>query len=595
MICLGTLDTLDDQRRTQVGLVALALAGGLLLSFWYATGCKEPLGPPARPTGNADRPPVVAAAAPAPVATVELSPAAVATPCPKRRNCQSPLGTNLTELTDYSGEWAFVDAFKQSRPWISSREHKWDDGRPLDLDEHGWVRSLAPGQWARTLLFWGDGVRVEGGDYVVLFDGNGDFEYWNNAELVEMNRGRHVVRVKPDKGGIGITIKKVDPNDYPRNIRVIMPGGVCSNDSAHACRVDGECGGGTCRPFEQVYRQQIFHPVFLQRLAMYRLLRFMPWQNTNNSEQRELGDRPLVTDARWTDDGVPLEIMTELANRLGTDAWFTVPHLASNDYIAGMARIVRDKLAPELRVYVEYSNEVWNGQFRQSRYAAEQGQALGLSSNRFTGQLQFYAKRALETFAIWKKVFRGKQRLVRVMASQAANAWVSRTVLEYQNAFQKADALAIAPYFGGKFGDPERLAQMRAMTLDQALDLLEREELPRVTRWIASSAAVAKKFGLPLISYEGGQHLVGVREAGKDDKLNSLFDALNKAPRMKSIYSAYLQIWKKNGGQLFVHYLNCGHPGRYGRWGALEYLQQPATSAPKFAALQAFAETPPWW
>jgi hypothetical protein len=526
---------------------------------------------------------------------VELSPPAVPTPCSKRRNCRSPLGTNLTELTDYNGEWAFVDAFKQSRPWISSRDGKWDDGRPLDLDEHGWVRRLLPGQWARTLLFWGEGVKVEGGDYVVLFDGSGDIEYWNNAELVGMERGRHVVRVKPDGGGVGITIKKVDPNDYPRNIRIIMPGGVCSNDPARACRVARECGGGTCRPLEEVYRKQIFHPLFLDRLAMYRVVRFMPWQNTNNSEQKDLGDRPLVTDARWTEDGVPVEIMLELANRLGADAWFTVPHLASDDYIAGLAQIVRDGLAPELRVYVEYSNEVWNGQFRQARYAAKQGKALGLSDNEFKGQLLFYAKRSLETFAIWEKVFGGTKRLVRVIASQAANEWVSKTVLEYNKAYEKSDALAIAPYFGGKLGDPARRTEVRGMTVDAALDLIEREELPRITGWMTKNAAVAKAYGLPLIAYEGGQHLVGIRDSAKDDKLNVLFDALNRAPRMRKIYGAYLRSWKQAGGQLFVHYLNCDNPTRYGRWGALEYLRQPTKSAPKYDALQDFAKTPLWW
>ena len=32
-------------------------------------------------------------------------------------NQNSPLGTNLVGLTDWSGEWPFVNAFKQSRSW----------------------------------------------------------------------------------------------------------------------------------------------------------------------------------------------------------------------------------------------------------------------------------------------------------------------------------------------------------------------------------------------------------------------------------------------------------------------------------------------
>ena len=50
----------------------------------------------------------------------------------------------------------------------------------------------------------------------------------------------------------------------------------------------------------------------------------------------------------------------------------------SADYVREFARLVKGKLDPERRVYVEYSNEVWNGQFQQSKYATEQGQTLSL-------------------------------------------------------------------------------------------------------------------------------------------------------------------------------------------------------------------------
>ena len=47
---------------------------------------------------------------------------------------------------------------------------------------------------------------------------------------------------------------------------------------------------------------------------------------TNDSEQSAWKDRPKVSDARWSGKGVPLEIMVELANRLKTEPWFTLPH-----------------------------------------------------------------------------------------------------------------------------------------------------------------------------------------------------------------------------------------------------------------------------
>src|SRR4029079_15867450 len=64
----------------------------------------------------------------------------------------SSLGTNLTGISDWSAEWAFVDAFKAVRDWISGSPSQWDDGRAVDVDADGWVRSLLPGQLARTLV-----------------------------------------------------------------------------------------------------------------------------------------------------------------------------------------------------------------------------------------------------------------------------------------------------------------------------------------------------------------------------------------------------------------------------------------------------------
>ena len=65
-----------------------------------------------------------------------------------------PVGTNLNGIHDWSTEFTFADPFKSSRPWFSGAANTWQDQRPLDLDEHGWVRSLQAGQIAKTLLFW---------------------------------------------------------------------------------------------------------------------------------------------------------------------------------------------------------------------------------------------------------------------------------------------------------------------------------------------------------------------------------------------------------------------------------------------------------
>jgi len=99
--------------------------------------------------------------------------------------------------------------------------------------------------------------------------------------------------------------------------------------------------------------------------------------------------------------------------------------------------------------------------------------------------------------------------------------------------------------------------------------------------------------GVPLIAYEGGQHLTGLGGVENNAAINALFDSANRDPRMGALYKTYLDAWKVSGAKLFVHWQNCGGYSKWGRWGALEYLEQPRASSPKFNALQTFIEQNP--
>jgi hypothetical protein len=256
---------------------------------------------------------------------------------------------------------------------------------------------------------------------------------------------------------------------------------------------------------------------------------------------------------------------------------------------------VKQKLHAQGKVYVEHSNEVWNSMFDQSKYVQEKGAALNLSTDRYEAGLRYHARRSVEIFGLFGQQFE-PARLVRVMGSQAASAWASATELDFPGAKGQTDAVAIAPYFGGDYGAPEQVARVRGMTPDQLLADIESTALPQAIGWMKEQAAVAKARGVKLIAYEGGQHLSGIFGAENDAALNTLFDAVNRHPRMKSVYTRYLDAWKANGGELFVHYVNCMTYSKWGRWGALEALDQPREKAPKYDALMSFIEkNPSWW
>jgi hypothetical protein len=509
------------------------------------------------------------------------------------------LGSNLGGIAYYSTDVPFVDVFRASGQWISGNTNgTWDDGQPLDLDGNGWVKSLRANQIARTPFLWGFDGAYPGGTYVVLYDGEGAIQYAGDAKRDDAasTPGRDVISLTPGAGAL-LAITATNPQNYLRNIRVVPSGGVCSNDAALACTNATECaGGGDCLSFEATYATRPFHPDFLKRIKDYQMLRFMDWMDTNNSHQVTWSDRPNMADARWTSRGVPVEMIVSLANTLLVDPWFSLPHQADDNYVREFATYVRDHLDKNLKAYVEYSNEVWNGQFQQATYARTQGIALNLGPTDFESQLRFYSRRATEVLKIWESVFNDGSRLVRVLASQSGNPWAGDQVLNYGDSRAHADALAIAPYFGGSYGAAGELNRVKGLSVDQFLDELQNVELPRIVTEIDNNAKVAAAYGVDLVAYEGGQHLTGIEGAENDAALNALFDAVNRHPRMGQIYTTYLNGWRTKGGKLFGHFLNCGAYTKWGRWGALEHMWQPREQAPKYDAVMTFNDNvAQWW
>ncbi|MEO6065903.1 MAG: hypothetical protein ABIP49_09025, partial [Lysobacterales bacterium] len=112
--------------------------------------------------------------------------------------------------------------------------------------------------------------------------------------------------------------------------------------------------------------------------------------------------------------------------------------------------------------------------------------------------------------------------------------------------------------------------------------------LPRALVFMTSNKAMlANNFagsGIRLVSYEGGQHLVGIGGFTFNATCNARFDEVNAAPRMQTIYRSYLADWRANGDE-FTHFYTTGRWGPFGRWGALEFQDQAISSSPKYLAL----------
>ncbi|MDW8026590.1 MAG: hypothetical protein RMK18_12115 [Armatimonadota bacterium] len=488
---------------------------------------------------------------------------------PKQKPKPKPqLGMNLAGIADWNTELPFVDVFRMSRPWISQRKGAgWGQGPKLELDEHGWVKRLEPECWAETLMCTIDGGHYPSGEYTVVYDGEGEIDFWNAAKVVRREKGKIVINVDSSKGAIFLRLLRTNPQNYVRNIQVIMPN------------------------FKFTSREvPCWHPKFIERWQGVACLRFMDWMRTNGSQIARWDDRPKIEDATFSAKGVALEWMIDLCNRLNADAWFCMPHMADDDYIYKFAKTVKEKLAPTLKVYVEYSNEVWNSIFAQHRYAAEQGQKSMFGEKPWEAAWRYTAYRSIQIFRIWEEVFGETKRLIRVLPSQAANPYVSEQILSFREAHKHADALAIAPYISFNVspkGNPpaDEVAQW---SVEKLLDYVEEVALPKCISWMEEQKKVADKYGLLLIAYEGGQHLVGVHGAENNEKLTRLFMEANANQRMGEIYRRYLHAWVKVGGDLFCHFSSVGRWSKWGCWGLLQFYDDRPT--PKFKAVMEWAK-----
>ena len=440
-------------------------------------------------------------------------------------------------------------------------------------------------------MLWGPLPTRPAGLYVVLYDGRGELNYTAGAHLVSSSPGRDVIEVTAD-AGIELDIVATDPADYLRNIRVIMPGGIYPEDP-YTVVYEPDPARTDYLPFEQHYQDIVFHPDFLDSLRGYGVVRFMNWMHTNNSTQVSWEDRPQITDARWTINGVPLEIIIDLANRTGFDPWLNLPHLADDHYIQQAAITTRDLLRPDLTPYIEYSNEVWNTTFAQHTYARTQGLALGLDTDPYRAALAYYAQRATTTFEIWEDTYPNPNDFTAVLGSKEWEPWVTQHLLDQPGTATHTDLIAIGGYFGFEANWPQNCDQIAAMNIDQFLTYIQNESLPKALQRTTGHATITQTHNIPLAIYEGGQHYTINTCNGNQTKqhhIETLFDQANRHPQMKTIYLNHITDTINAGATLYTHYTNTSKWTTTSRFGAREHLHQTRQQAPKYDAIKTLIE-----
>lgn len=486
---------------------------------------------------------------------------------------ERPIGINLSPVTDFSTEFVFVDAFRQSRIWISHNADgsgAWDTSINIPLDENGYPLAIPyddgvnPPQAVRALVLWDLPEPFPSGEYRLIVEGEGQVSMEFGASGTFTCPVNTLVSVT---GASAIRIDASSAENPISKIRLIRPG-----------YTDG-------------LEDQTFTDDFLTFLEDFQVIRFMDWMQTNNSPLTQWSDRTQADFyTQTTAAGVAYEYITELANNLEKDIWINIPHQAEDSYVTELAEFLESNLNPDSRIYLEYSNEVWNGIFLQSAYASEMGNNLGFTGPFWEQGWKYTAYRSAQVFSLFEAAIDNGDRLVKIIPSQSASAWLSGQLVNYFNDPQynpggiEADALAIAPYFAnGVANDIVANDEVSTITVEEIVERMA-NSLSQTQSEIADNMTVAETANIELIAYEGGQHLVGTDGNENIDVLTQKLTAANHHPDLQDVYCDYLNFWYLFNGGLFAHF-NSHYPfSKWGSWGVKETMDD--FDNPKYLALQ---------
>lgn len=484
-----------------------------------------------------------------------------------------PIGINISGVKDYSTELTFTDAFKQCRKWISSNASgggPWDTQISVPLNSNGYPLEIpyndginAP-QLLKSLMLWDIGSAVPLGMYRLKASGTGQIRLSFGAAGVYTCPVDTLVNVT---GQVMLEIMQSDVANPVNDIHFILPN------------------------YVNTYQTQVFTDELIDFLEDFQVIRFMDFTQTNGSSNVSWSDRTTPSFYSQSNQrGVAWEYVIALANQTQKDIWINIPHLADDTYIQQLATLLDSTLNPTSKIYLEYSNEVWNSGFSQHMDCANLGQNLGYTGQSWERAWKYTAKRSADVFKIFEDVMSNDQRLIKIIPSQGANSWLSNQLITYFNDpiynpnQVTADALAIGPYFGYPVAnDIVNNGLVNTITIPQIMQELQ-NSLTDAFQYISSNKVVADNYNLKLLAYEGGQHLVGTGNNLNNDTLTAKLIATNHDAALQALYCTYLNYWYDTVGALFCHFSSHGTYSKYGSWGVRENFQD--TLNPKYLALQ---------
>jgi hypothetical protein len=524
----------------------------------------------------------------------------------------TPLGINGATPVVNDPATMFADAAKEAGHFGGYS----NVGVAVALDAQGWPLADA------TLPLWSN-AREMNGTYDISFTGQAKLTDWNGLGSfsvagksygtvlpvgVGYNAATNTTQAKWTVASAAVTSANLGFATTKRTAASAVGSGVTN---LHVMRPIAPGSGSNYTAGE------LFNSHYKALLSYFNGIRFMDYlAMTGNklqawSERAKPGDATqdqIVSGWGWEGRGGALEYMVALANETGKDVWLNVPVYATDDYVLKLAQLldygsdgnnpyisrqtnpVYPPLNANLKIYVEYSNELWNPLYPQQ--AANQALATAavaagnspLSYDGATNPVVWAQRRVVDRTRRISDIFRqvwgdaGMMSRVRpVFEWQYANsnntAANGLTFLEnfYDNADGKAHVAVPYPanhYFYG--GGSAWYVTSNSPGAGSIAGILGAGETNPSTE---GDTIWAEAFGLHEMGYEGGYQVGG-------DSPSALQLAANTAPGAETEETgAIASFFKLGGGYPFI--FNAAGPTSYG-------IASPTIneiSTPKMAAI----------
>ncbi len=170
---------------------------------------------------------------------------------PIASNRKSPIGINANEIFEQDSSIPFLDLMRVATPFHENIRCRAKDkpcltSAKVEYDKQGWPKKLNGGTAGVFFLRNVQLAALPPGEFSVLYDGKGKLEYLHNIEVVSQKPGIDKITFTKRADGFmtaALKIVKSTPNKPLRNIRILMPGGICHDNPYQQVADKSVCKG----------------------------------------------------------------------------------------------------------------------------------------------------------------------------------------------------------------------------------------------------------------------------------------------------------------------------------------------------------------